>query len=311
MGETTTCPICGTASTNIPRGGNFNICCPICSGEKKSYIVTATPMHLLREGNWTDPSDRELVPYLSAYIRQQSDGVVITSDNWKYFAGAIRAIPVLSKLHKVLRLIESRSNYPGHIVEVAGKNDFPAVDAANAKEFEYLVRHLLRTGFVAFTKDHNHVGGLFDLMITPKGWEKLQASTDKGIPGRCFVAMSFNPTLNDVYDLAIEPALKGCGLDPRRVDKIPDNRDINEKMIAELRTAELVVADFTGQRNGVYFEAGFARGLGREVFWCCQKEEEDKIHFDTRQFNFILWTTLDDLKEGLTDKIRAMGFARN
>ena len=80
----------------------------------------------------------------------------------------------------------------------------------------------------------------------------------------------------------LKQALKGCGLDPRRVDKILDNRDINEKIIAELREAELVVADFTGQRNGVCFEAGFARGLGREVFWCCRKDDMKNLHFDTR-----------------------------
>jgi nucleoside 2-deoxyribosyltransferase len=111
--------------------------------------------------------------------------------------------------------------------------------------------------------------------------------------------------------LAIEPALKDCGLDPRRVDKILDNRHIDEKIIAELRDSEFVVADFTLQRNGVYFEAGFARGLGREVFWCCREDDLKNLHFDTRPFSFIVWKDLDDLKQQLTDKIKALGFARN
>ena len=32
--------------------------------------------------------------------------------------------------------------------------------------------------------------------------------------------------------------------------------------MAEIRRSRFVVADYTGQVNGVYFEAGFALGLG-------------------------------------------------
>ena len=153
---------------------------------------------------------------------------------------------------------------------------------------------------------------VYQVTVTLPGWELLQPLTSgKGIPGRCFVAMSFANEMDYACDLAIEPALKDSGLDPRRVDKILDNRNIDEKIIAELRDAELVVADFTLQRAGVYFEAGFARGLGREVFWCCQKDDMSNLHFDTRQFTFIDWTDPDDLKERLTNKIKALGLARN
>jgi hypothetical protein len=32
--------------------------------------------------------------------------------------------------------------------------------------------------------------------------------------------------------------------------------------MAEIQKSRFVVADYTGQRNGVYFEVGFAVGLG-------------------------------------------------
>jgi hypothetical protein len=43
----------------------------------------------------------------------------------------------------------------------------------------------------------------------------------------------------------------------------------------------LLVADFTGQRGGVYWEAGFAQGLGIPVIRTCKSDELWKLHFDT------------------------------
>lgn len=37
---------------------------------------------------------------------------------------------------------------------------------------------------------------------------------------------------------------------------------IDDEIIGEIRRSAFIVADFTGHRGGVYFEAGFAMGLG-------------------------------------------------
>ena len=60
-------------------------------------------------------------------------------------------------------------------------------------------------------------------------------------------------------------------------------------------------------RGGVYYEAGFAKGLGREVVWTVKKELIDKnlVHFDTRQFNHIAWETTEDLRKKLSQRIVA------
>jgi hypothetical protein len=60
-----------------------------------------------------------------------------------------------------------------------------------------------------------------------------------------------------------------------------------------------MIADFTSEidkpRGGVYYEAGFAHGLGKEVIWTCREDVIDHIHFDTRQYNHITWNE-NDLK---------------
>ena len=83
------------------------------------------------------------------------------------------------------------------------------------------------------------------------------------------------------------------------------NKGISDRILAEIRLAEFVVADFTGQRQSVYFEAGFARGLGREVIWCCRKDQVDDLHFDTKHLGHVVWETQEDLRQKLADSIRA------
>lgn len=67
-----------------------------------------------------------------------------------------------------------------------------------------------------------------------------------------------------------------------------------------------MVADFTRQRAGVYFEAGFMLGMGRTVIWMCQKDEMAQLHFDTRQYNFIDYETAPAGKKRLYDRILAI-----
>ena len=121
--------------------------------------------------------------------------------------------------------------------------------------------------------------------------------------------MSFEPDLKPAYDLGIHPAVHDdCGIDDVRVDYVEHVENINDKILADIRRAQFVVADFTHHPKGVYFEAGFALGLGKLVIWTCRHDEfkPDKVHFDTRPFNHIVWTSAADLRVRLTNRIRAL-----
>lgn len=78
-----------------------------------------------------------------------------------------------------------------------------------------------------------------------------------------------------------------------------------DQIIAEIRRSKFLIADFTGHRGGVYFEAGFALGLGLPVIWTCRKDNLENLHFDIRQYNFIDWETGEELQERLTNRIQA------
>ena len=86
---------------------------------------------------------------------------------------------------------------------------------------------------------------------------------------------------------------------------MPNPTGITDRILSEIRLAGFVVAGFTGQNQGVYFEAGFARGLGRDVIWTCHADEVNKLHFDTKHLGHVLWRDPPDLRRKLADSIRA------
>ncbi len=61
------------------------------------------------------------------------------------------------------------------------------------------------------------------------------------------------------------------------------------KFLPASKRSRFLVADFTSQRGGIYFEAGYALGLGLRVIWLVRSDKLKNVHFDTRQYNFIQW----------------------
>ncbi len=111
--------------------------------------------------------------------------------------------------------------------------------------------------------------------------------------------MWFDDEMKSAYTEGFEPALEASGYIPIRIDMKEHNEKIGDRIIAEIRQSGLVVADFTGQRGGVYYEAGFAKGLGIPVIWTCHEDAVENLHFDTRQYNHIVWREPEDLRSQL------------
>ena len=79
-----------------------------------------------------------------------------------------------------------------------------------------------------------------------------------------FVIMQIgNDELDRMYERAIVPALRACGLTPRRVDKHNQGGLLHSEIISFLEESEMIVADLTNERPNCYLEVGYALGAGR------------------------------------------------
>lgn len=148
-------------------------------------------------------------------------------------------------------------------------------------------------------------------LITPEGWKRIK-ELRKRLPGKktqIFVAMWFSPEVDETF-VAIKDTIEKEGLKAYRIDKQEYNNNICDEMFAEIQRSSALIADYTGNRPNVYYEAGYAKGLGIPVIMLIPKSDLDdknkKPHFDIAQYNFIAYDGLDDLKQRLRQRLRAM-----
>lgn len=173
---------------------------------------------------------------------------------------------------------------------------------------------------IAFAVGQDMISDQGGLSLTLAGHnylDEIQASASANSI-QAFVAMWFSDEMTSAYDQGIVPAIQAAGYKPMRIDRKEHNNKIDDEIIAEIRRSRFVVADFTCgmmrnnggmtavPRGGVYYEAGFAQGLGIPVIWMCSEDHIDHVHFDTRQFNHITWKTPDELREKLRNRIGAV-----
>ena len=149
--------------------------------------------------------------------------------------------------------------------------------------------------------------GLFTYRISSKGWLHIQElqrtiNTSK----QAFVAMWFSSETDNAWN-SIHRAISDCGYIPVRIDKKEHNNQIVPEMLYEIKQSAFVIADLTGNRNGVYYEAGYAHALDKEVIvtWKKTDEPKEQPHFDIAQKNMIQWKSEGELYDCLVKRIVA------
>jgi len=143
--------------------------------------------------------------------------------------------------------------------------------------------------------------------LTMEGWHKHSELRRQGAStSQAFVAMWFNETTHEAWANGLQKGISAAGYEPLRIDAKEHVNKICDEIIAEIRRSRFVVADYTGHRGGVYYEAGFALGLGLTVIPTCRKDEVKDLHFDVRQYNCIDWENSAELANRLQARIEAV-----
>ena len=145
-------------------------------------------------------------------------------------------------------------------------------------------------------------------ILTSRSWEIIENLQQTAIDSkRVFVAMWFDKSMDDYYKDGIKKAIEEAGYVPVRIDLKDFNEKICDEIIVEIKRAKFMIADCSEYRTAVFFEAGFAKGLGREVIFTVRKEDVEKLkeYFDTRQYNHIVYDSPEDLRKKLYNRIGA------
>lgn len=119
-------------------------------------------------------------------------------------------------------------------------------------------------------------------------------------PYLVFVLMAFDAKMDQVYE-AIKTAGALVPAVPLKVTRIDDaglvDYRITDETLAFIRRAGVIVCDLSLERPNVYYELGFARGLGKRVISCAT--QGTKLHFDIKDFNTFIYHSPFDLQHRL------------
>ena len=285
------CPICKVVTTVTVVGDRYHVPCRRC-GE---FQIDGTAASIAEQA---DSAHRWL---LSAWVANNPVDVVnsehlklaLTAKAPSLTSRAMLALRILAKLFP--QGVEfSISGLLSQHSDLVSRTWSP-----NEAAFIYLIREVLRHEMQYITEKSQNI-----YSISPPGWMALEGAPTNHSK-TAFIAMWFDVSVFPLFTNVIEPAIQSAGYDPIRIDKKDHNNKIDDEIVASIRAARFVVADYTGERGGVYYEAGFAHGLGLPVIFMARTGTP--IHFDTRQYNTIFWKPdeLDEAKRQLTNRILA------
>ena len=315
------CPIWGTWAEvkSADYQFKFDVDSPRAGG---AYHIDVTAKKALNH------ADKALKARLTTWLLDQRKfGIDRPVVNQEAIATAEQAQPLLVHVRadRLLELCAKRTQKIGAPIRIGNLSSAatiypagaPSVDDREAylyyahtestdhSEIKFLTNYLIEKRWIARPSNNLEL-----LLVTVDGHSRLADLATKSVnSSQAFVAMWFDDSMNDAFVEGIEPGISDAGYKPVRIDRKEHNNKIDDEIIAEIRRSRFLVADFTcdenGARGGVYFEAGFAQGLNIPVIFSCRSDFIEKVHFDTRQYNHIVWAAPQELRLRLSQRISA------
>ena len=250
-------------------------------------------------------------------IEQRTQGIQVPKVTKEMIEQAAKNsdLPVNTRAIRLLRRITQNMKYIDSAVEIKENGEVTPellawAEILSWRELTYLFRYLGAKGWIAIESD-NRFEEKYVFQVTVEGHSQLAETVTDVDSTQCFVAMWFIEETDKCYQNSIKPAIEQAGYDAMRIDKKEHVNKIDDEIIAEIRRSLFIVADFThgedGVRGGVYYEAGFAYGLSLPVIFTCRSDKIDELHFDTRQYNHIVWEPekLEQFQRDLYNRILA------
>ena len=180
-------------------------------------------------------------------------------------------------------------------------------ESVHTIEIDFLISSMEKYGYV----ENEQTGNGNETLVTAEGHARIAELATSTDSAQAFVAMWFDPSMNEVYERAIKPAIEGAGYDAFIINRHDFTGKIEDEIIAQIRQSRFIVANFTHApdatvRGSVYYEAGFAHGLSIPVIFTAREGSE--LHFDTAHYNHIMWMPddLPMLREGIRNRILAV-----
>jgi hypothetical protein len=319
MTKTEQCPLCKNSYQETCGGSNkhgiYTYQCQACGHyDIDQYAKT----HIMESGS--RKNDLYIISAVTRdYYERNKKNLEITEgmiiEDAKFQAEFFSKSPksVLDKTSLLLQYIARNSNEkPSTPVSVRPEIDYPIAFCKDKDELKFYIHHLTEKKLIV-SKRLDFSSGYtgepkYELSLTVDGWIEVEKLKTPNLDSKqAFVAMWFDPTMEEPFEKGILPLGEEneTGFKMLRIDQKHFNDKICDHIIADIKQSRFMVADCTELRPAVFFEAGYAMGLGLPVIFTCKEGTDIKKCFDTDHYNHIVWKDAEDLKNKLRDRILA------
>jgi len=145
--------------------------------------------------------------------------------------------------------------------------------------------------------------------FTFKGLEYVELLKEKNTNSKkVFLAYKFEDDIKYSFNELSDDICNKLEYEPIVVNQSTTSHDekIGDKIIGELKSCRFLIADLSHHSNNVYYEIGYAMGMGIPVILTCKKEFMDNLAFDISQYPVFEWSNENELKEKVIDRIKAI-----
>jgi predicted Rossmann-fold nucleotide-binding protein len=167
------------------------------------------------------------------------------------------------------------------------------------------------SGEAIFEKERERFAKRYGHLVTIEDFDVLNQDTDDVdqlakdvlvlcenlvVPNTVFIVMSFKKEFDELYNV-YKTVCESFGFNAIRTDKVYSLDKILPRILAGIRHSAFVIADVTETSPNVFYEIGFAEGLGRPII--ATAKVDTKLPFDLVDTPVTFWSSLEDLKSKL------------
>jgi len=125
---------------------------------------------------------------------------------------------------------------------------------------------------------------------------------------KIFLAFKFDDELNKIFNETISDMIRNLELNPMIVNQDTTSHDekISDKIIGEIKSSKILIADLTYHSQNVYYEIGYTMGMGIPIILTCKKDFMQNVAFDINQYPVFEWEDENELKEKIENRIKVL-----
>ncbi len=284
------CPVCDYSLKDHNSKGNFeHFDCPRCG----LFCLSGSAIAVLPAKLKTDNDARAKISH--ALRRSQEVNLEAVLDTYMIDEILKKSLPKpKEQVDLYVRWLGRNISGPGEVLGLFYENHGGIIGAKTERGFYYIVNQMIDSGLLSYRGVlNNPIEAPIRATLSFSGWERYE-NLQKGAASyrKAFMAMKFgDEKLDSIFRDVFKPAVDKAGFELFSLDEKPKAGLIDDRIRVEIQSSDFLVADLTHDNSGVYWEAGYAEGLGKPVIYTCEKKkfDEHKTHFDTNHHLTVPW----------------------